>query len=117
MHNTKWGLFTGELWEGMFQVILKRKHEDSGYQPIITVPSGDHGLEGFTRNGDAFQCYCPNQDYDSGDLYEKQRDKITKDINKLEHNLVQLQKKLGGIKIKRWILECPPLSGQFKQPS
>jgi len=93
LHNTDWGLFTGEQWEAMFQIILKRKHENNGYQPIITIPSGDHGIEGFTRTGDVFQCYCPAQDYDNADLYEKQRNKITTDLNKLEYNKDLLAKK------------------------
>lgn len=107
MHSTEWGLFTGEMWEAMMQVILKVKYAPDDYQPIVTLPSGDHGLEGFTRTGLAFQCYCPNQDYASADLYEKQRDKITTDLNKLELNAAKLQRKLGNVRIVKWILVTP----------
>lgn len=107
MQNTKWGPFNGDLWEEMMQVILKSKYADSGYQNMPALPNGDFGLEGFTRTGDAFQCYCPAGDYDNKTLYEKVRDKISEDIPKLEKNESTLIGKLGGVIIQRWILVTP----------
>jgi hypothetical protein len=87
-------------------VCFKHKYECHSYQEIKASP-GDHGIEGFTRKGDAFQCYCPEKEYTQDELHERIRDKITKDLEKLKTYQKQLKSKLNGIKIKRWILVTP----------
>lgn len=106
MFVTNYGNFNGTTWESMFQVILKRKYMDQQYQTVVASP-GDFGIEGFTRNGLTFQCYCPDVNEDNKRLYERQRDKITKDINKLNTNKEELTKILGGIKLCSWTLITP----------
>lgn len=61
------------------------KYEVEGYQEMSAHTDGDLGIEGFTRTGVVFQCYCPDEEYDSTKLYEHQRDKITKDLGKLKN--------------------------------
>jgi hypothetical protein len=110
MYRTKYGLHNGDTWEDLCQQIFKNKYGDDGYQEMVASP-GDFGIEGFTRKtGLAFQCYCPEKQYTQEELYEKQRDKITKDLGKLKQYNDQLQARLGSTKIKEWIFITPDVN-------
>ncbi len=109
MFITNYGSFNGNTWEDMFQIILKRKYMDVGYVRVKASP-GDFGIEGYTKDGKTFQCYCPNMHVDSNTYYEKQRVKITNDINKLKVNQKELSEILGGVKLKKWILVTPNIA-------
>lgn len=106
MIQTMYGDFDGNKWEAVCQVCFKLKYDHDSYQEIKASP-GDHGIEGFTRKGDAFQCYCPEKQYTQDELYKKIRDKITEDLHTLVTNKDKLKSKLNGIKIKRWIFVTP----------
>lgn len=106
MIKTEYGNFDGDKWEDVCQIVFKRRYEDDSYFEIPATP-GDYGIEGFTRSGKAFQCYCPDEHYSSSELYEKQRNKITKDLKKLKTFESQLSNKLGGALIKQWFFVTP----------
>lgn len=106
MYKTEHGNFDGNSWEDFCQVCFKMKYETDGYQEMPAW-QGDLGIEGFTRNGILFQCYCPNEEYNPDKLYEEQRDKITNDLKKLITNEVELKKYLKSIKVKQWIFVTP----------
>lgn len=106
MIKTTYGSFDGNSWEEFCQVCLKLKYESEGYQELPAW-QGDLGIEGFTRTGKVFQCYCPDEDYEPQTLYEKQRNKITTDLEKLKKNELQLKGYLNGILIKQWIFLTP----------
>jgi hypothetical protein len=110
MFATAFGVFDGTSWENLCQLVFKRKYGADGYQHIPVSP-GDYGLEGYTSiTGYGFQCYCPEKQYNRAELYEKQRDKITADINKLQDNKDDLAAILGAVKIKNWIFVTPQLA-------
>lgn len=106
MIKTTFRTFDGNSWEEFCQVCLKLKFEQEGYQELPAW-QGDLGIEGFTRTGKVFQCYCPDEDYEPQTLYEKQRNKITTDLGKLEKNEAELKKYLNGILIQQWIFLTP----------
>lgn len=106
MYTTKFGPFNGDSWEELIQICLRLKYESEQYQSIPASP-GDFGIEGFTRTGKVFQCYCPDNNMTSAALYEKQRDKITKDVNKLSLYQDRLLQIFDGTKIKEWIFVTP----------
>jgi hypothetical protein len=107
--QTSYGPFDGDSWERLCQLVFKRKFTVDGYTHIPATP-GDYGLEGFTKTtGCGFQCYCPDKTYSAKDLYEKQRDKITKDLRKLRLNEAVLKKVLGITKLRRWHLVTPTI--------
>lgn len=106
MYKTEHGDFTGTTWEEFCQLCFKRKYESDGYQEMPAW-QGDLGIEGFTRSGILFQCYCPDEEYTADVLYEKQRDKITTDLKKLKTNEDELKTYLKDIKIKQWIFVTP----------
>ncbi|KAA5534925.1 hypothetical protein F0919_10015 [Taibaiella lutea] len=88
------------------QICFRLKYESEHYQPI-PASSGDCGIEGFTKTGKVFQCYCPDNNITSTALYEKQRDKITRDLGKLSVYVDRLGRFLNGVKIKEWIFVTP----------
>lgn len=79
-----------------------------GYQRVKASP-GDFGIEGFTKDGQTFQCYCPDINEDNKKLHERQRNKITDDLGKLKTNAKELKELLGGVKLKSWILITPTI--------
>ena len=109
MIKTEYGSFDGDKWESICQMCFKKKYENESYFEILASP-GDYGIEGFTRSGKAFQCYCPDEHYTQDVLYEKQRDKITIDLKKLKTYEKQLAKKLGGTLIEKWYFVSPMYS-------
>lgn len=99
--------FDGDSWEELCQKCFRLKYENEDYQRIPAEFGGDLGIEGYTRTGTVFQCYSPEQDYPPKELYEHQRDKITKDINKLLNNGAELKSIIGNRKIKKWCFVTP----------
>ncbi|NVN96019.1 MAG: hypothetical protein HXX18_12125 [Bacteroidetes bacterium] len=106
MYKTEHGNFIGTTWEEFCQICFKRKYESEGYQEMPSW-QGDLGIEGFTRTGILFQCYCPDEEYTPDVLYEKQRDKITIDLKKLVTNETELKNYIKTIKVKQWIFVTP----------
>ena len=108
MFKTPIGEFDGDRWEAFCQTCFTLKFESEGYQRMPARYNGDLGIEGFTtRTGKVFQCYCPDEETTPKDLYERQRDKVTNDLQKIEANKTQLEGYLNGTKIKEWILLTP----------
>lgn len=107
MYKTAYGVFNGNSWEDFCQQCFKRKYESDGYQEMPATFKGDLGIEGYTRTGVLFQCYCPDMEYEPVKLYEMQRDKITKDLNKILIYEKELKAYLGDTKICKWIFVTP----------
>jgi len=106
MYKTTYGSFNGDSWEDFCQLCFKLKYADDGYQEMPAW-QGDLGIEGFTRTGMVFQCYCPDMEYNPDKLYEEQRDKITTDLGKLIANEKELSGYLKDIKVTKWIFVTP----------
>lgn len=108
MIHTDIGPLDGDKWEGLIQAVFKQKYDT--YQDMVASP-GDLGIEGFVINeGIMIQCYCPDEDYDTKTLYDKQRDKITVDIKKLSTNEAEILKHIGDTKISQWLFITPRIS-------
>jgi hypothetical protein len=102
---THWGT---DEWEKHIQKLLKRRYLVPGtYQHIPSETHGDCGLEGYAADGTGYQCYSAQDWADPKTLYEKQRDKITKDIGKFLTRETELLQILGSVKIKIWNLVVP----------
>ncbi len=105
LYKTQFGYFDGDSWEEFCHFCLKRMYGDK-YTEVPANP-GDYGLDGFTEDGIVFQCYCPERECTDKELYASQRDKINKDIKKLNSYRKELTKIFGDIKVKKWILLTP----------
>lgn len=107
---TEYGNFDGDSWEDTCQKIFKHKYGDDNYQEMPASP-GDYGIEGFIKNtGVAIQCYCPDRNYTQRELYCKQRDKITEDLNKLKEYEKNIKDRIGDKKISKWIFLTPAIN-------
>lgn len=102
--KTTIGQMDGNEWEKYCQKLLRLRYND--YQEVPAQFGGDYGIEGFTRSGLTFQCYCPDEDLTGKNLYEKQRDKITTDINKLIKYAQEISA-LGAGTIREWHFLTP----------
>lgn len=110
MVTTPFGPFDGPSWERLCQQVFKKKFAGDGYQHIVASP-GDFGLEGFTtKTGCGFQCYCPDKEYPGKELHTKQRDKITRDLKKLQTYEAELKALLGATKLRRWCFVTPSIA-------
>ena len=109
MYVSKIGPFDGNSWEALCQLVFKSKFGHEGYQEMVASP-GDFGIEGFTLDtGRAFQCYCPDKNLASKDLYEAQRDKMTVDLGKLRTYQSEIKRRIGDTKIREWIFLSPDI--------
>lgn len=106
MPGQEWG-DGPEEWQERISLLLKRRYGVTGFQEIPDRDRGDYGLEGFERNGSAYQCYAAEEPLSNKELYNKQRNKITKDLNKFRDNKDGLIKIFGPTKISRWVLVVP----------
>lgn len=102
--RTSFGQMEGKVWEDYCQKLLRNRYPD--YQEVPAQFGGDYGIDGLTRSGLVFQCYCPDEDSTGIELYEHQRDKITRDIAKLIKNATPISALGVGI-IKEWHFVTP----------
>ena len=107
MIQTEVGPMDGNTWENLIQSIYKNRYRGGTYQKMIASP-GDWGIEGVVlEEGIVIQCYCPDKQYSAAELYEKQRQKVTKDLQKLIDYKTQIKERLGNYKVNQWILITP----------
>jgi hypothetical protein len=99
--------YTGEDWEERVHTLLQRHYPLGEYQRIPDRDGGDAGLDGFSRDGVAYQFYAPTEPRPLNELYTLCRGKITTDIAKFIRNSDALQGILGQVKIRLWVLVVP----------
>ena len=103
----RWAVDPGDLFQERFWGLLRR-----GYRPeqLIELPAelgGDYGIEGYSTDGIAYQCY---EDRDSPTLQNrtsKQKQKLYRDLQKLRTNAVKLEGVLGPVRLKHYFLIVP----------
>lgn len=105
------GPLDGDSWESLCNSCYRMRYEKDHYTEIPASYQGDAGIEGFTSTGIVTQCYCPENDYSSNDLYNHQRDKMTADIGKmLKPEYRDRLQKLGVPPIHQWHFVIPSYS-------
>jgi len=99
-------------WEQTCMQLLAIRYKDE-LQLLDASRAGDLGLEAFTRDtGRGFQCYAPLEPLSARERYEKHRDKLTRDLRKLETNEDELAVILGSTTLSRYVFMVP----QFDPP-
>lgn len=110
------GPLDGDSWEKLCDSCYRMRYQEEHYTKVQAVLGGDGGIEGFTRTGVVYQCYCPERDYSDEELYEHLRNKMTRDINKLINPDYAIRLQTLGLnetnKIKEWHFVIP----QYKDP-
>lgn len=101
-------LSSGLKWEDICNSCYRIRYQEQGYQEIPASYKGDGGIEGFTKTGIVYQCYCPEKNYSDDDLYTHMRTKMTNDIAKfINKEYACVLKKLGIKIVKEWHFVVP----------
>lgn len=99
---------TGEKWEALCNSCYRMRYQEEGYQEIPAQYRGDGGIEGFTKTGIVYQCYCPEKEYSDDELYDHMRKKMTKDIAKfISTDYEKVLKGLGVQNVHQWHFVVP----------
>lgn len=98
----------GDAWERWCDDCYRDRYQAQHYIKVPADFLGDAGIEGYTLSGVAYQCYCPERNYNDEELYTHLRDKVTRDIGKLinKDNAKRL-KALGVPAIREWHFVIP----------
>ncbi|SRR6266566_4329233 len=96
-------------WEKHIQLLLKRRyaHLPGSYQEVPDAVKGDCGIEGFAKDGTAYQCYAAQSWPNPEDLLKRQKNKINADIAKFVKHEDELCELFGIVKIGQWNLVVP----------
>lgn len=97
----------GKVWEQHVKSLVRLRHGYGNYTDVPDGHGGDFGIECFSHDGCAYQCYAPKEPLDAKALHEHIISKINDDIHKFKSNEVDLEKILKPTKISRWILVVP----------
>lgn len=94
-------------WQLAVNLWLTTRYGLGNYQKVPDRHVGDFGIEGFSTDGNVYQSYAPDILTTAQELYEKQRNKLTTDINKFSKNGKDLVSMFGDMKIAKWLLVVP----------
>ncbi|MDR7278380.1 hypothetical protein [Catenuloplanes atrovinosus] len=100
-------LWQGEDWEKWCLQLLQLAYGRDSVQPVPARHKGDLGIEAFTHDGHAFQCYAVQEPVPTKERYEKQRDKLTTDIGKLLIKKEDFIRMLGSIQLHCYFFMLP----------
>ncbi len=98
---------TSQEWQELMIKLLTLKFGIGNFVEIPDTVNGDCGLEGFTRDGKAFQCYAAEEPVETAELTRRQKAKISTDVAKLSKNQGALAGLLGPTIIDQWIILVP----------
>jgi len=95
-------------WELHVYGLLQDRHGPLNVHKIPARHKGDRGLDYYSL-GDhvVYQCYAVQEPCEVADRAEKQKAKMTTDINKFCTNKRELQAIFGGVQMGRWVLVVP----------
>lgn len=107
MTNESYLTDDGNAWERRVKTWLRLRYPGGLFEEVPAEHHGDFGIEGFSRDGIAYQCYAPRAPLRPKELYENQRKKINDDIGKFIKNKDELLKLFGSLLIGSWWLVVP----------
>lgn len=96
----------GRDWEEYCILLLQMRYAANSPHSLQLVPDrhqGDLGLEAFSLDGAAYQCYAAQEPLSVDDCFARQRDKLTTDLGKLKSNATTIAAMLGGVLLNRYV--------------
>jgi len=105
--NNSYLTYDGNEWERRVFSWLHLKYPGGQFEEVPAEHHGDFGIDGFSRDGIAYQCYAPQTPLKVKELYENQRNKMNQDIDKFIDNHKDLSKLFGTLKIESWWFVVP----------
>lgn len=97
----------GAEWQSHARSLINLRHGAANVQPVPDHVRGDAGIECFTMDGCAYQCFAPEEVSDNKKASNAIKAKASRDLKKLETNQPILQRLLQSVTLSRWILLCP----------
>lgn len=98
---------SGDDFESFVWTLLQRRYPPEKLRYFPAEMGGDNGLEGFSTDGIAYQCYADKDSLDLRARTDKQRAKLNRDTLKLEKKKDNLLKLLDGVVIEHYFLIVP----------
>ena len=86
--------------------LLQKRYSIQSPHSFQLVPDrhmGDLGMEAYSHDGYVYQCYVAEDPLSVQQRYEKQRDKLTRDLKKLHDKRVAIKNMLGSVVIRKYI--------------
>lgn len=99
-------LWGGKEWQEYILQLLRLRYAFE----LVEIPDtvkGDCGIEAYSRDGCCYQCYAAEGSPSARERYEKNRDKLTRDVNKFTTRGKELSQLFGTTKIHRWVFLVP----------
>jgi hypothetical protein len=97
----------GDSFEEIFWNLLRRRYRPEQLVYIPATMGGDHGIEGFSSDGIAYQCYADRDSLTLRNRTDKQKKKLYEDTVKLKEHKDKLAKVLGAVVVGHYFL-CVP---------
>jgi hypothetical protein len=97
----------GDAFEEIFWSLLRRRYRPEDLVYIPATMGGDHGIEGFSTDGIAYQCYADRDSLTLRNRTDKQKKKLYEDTVKLREHKVKLAQVLGDVVLGHYFL-CVP---------
>ncbi|WP_259666027.1 hypothetical protein [Rhizobium lentis] len=95
-------------WEIFALGLLRCRHGALNIHKVPAKDQGDLGIDYYcNRDSVAYQCYAVEEPVGVAQRAKKQKDKITKDLGKLQKNHKIVSTLFLGVPIKRWVLLSP----------
>lgn len=100
----------GAEWQEHCLSLLRLRYRHD-LQEIPSLRKPDLGIEAYSHDAALYQCYAAQEPLSTADLYAAQRDKLTRDLGKLETNQAELAALLGDIEVRRYLFIVPRFEG------
>lgn len=97
----------GEDFEEMCWGLLRRRYSIPDLVRLPATLGGDRGIEGFSKDGIAYQCYADRDSLTLRHRTDKQKQKLTRDTTKLKKYATELEELLDGLLIDNYVLMVP----------
>jgi hypothetical protein len=97
----------GDDFEMFFWGLVRRKYPQQALVYLPAQMGGDYGLEGFSTDGIAYQCYADQDSLSLRARTDKQKKKLYEDTVKLKTYASKIEAVLGGLVISHYFL-CVP---------
>jgi hypothetical protein len=98
---------SGDDFEAFVWSLLQRRYPPEKLRYFPADMGGDKGLEGFSTDGIAYQCYADKDSLTLRARTDKQRAKLNRDTLKLKKNKDDIPRLLGGVVIRHYFLIVP----------
>lgn len=105
-------IWTGDEWQAHVMRVLRHHYPTGEYQEIPDSHLGDAGLEGYSKDGRAYQCYAPEEPIDAAKRLDAQRRKLSRDIKKFSDTNRQFFEKALQVQIRIYVLVVPKIASK-----